>query len=140
MWPFSHKRARAEEATGGDLGRRGEKLARGMLKKHGLKILAVNYRCPAGEADLIALDPSTRKQYGAETIAFVEVKTRSSDRYTDPASAVDAAKQRRMKKIADYYLTTRNTEGYAVRFDVVSIVLQRGADPKVRYIPNAFQG
>ena len=56
MWPFSRKRARAGEATGGDLGRRGEKLARGMLKKHGLKILAVNYRCPAGEADLIAVE------------------------------------------------------------------------------------
>jgi len=140
VWPFSRKRARAKEAPGGELGRRGEKLARRILKKHGLKILAANYRCPAGEADLIALDPSTRKEYGAETIAFVEVKTRRSDRYTDPASAVDAAKRRRLRKIADCYLNSREAEGYAVRFDVVSIVLQPGAEPKVRYIPNAFQG
>jgi len=61
------------------LGDRGEALARRFLKKAGLQILATNYRCPAGEIDIIALDPSTRQTpAGAETIVFVEVKTRSA--------------------------------------------------------------
>jgi len=103
-----------------------------------MKILARNYRCPAGEADLIALDPSTRKELGAETIAFVEVKTRASDRYAPPESAVNADKRRRMKKIADYYLAARKAEGFNVRFDIVSIVVREGEPPQIKYITNAF--
>ena len=81
MWPLGRWR---RTGSSGELGRRGEKLAAKALKRAGMKILARNYRCPAGEADLIALDRSTRRQSGAETIVFAEVKTRSSDTYTDP--------------------------------------------------------
>jgi len=118
------------------LGRRGEKLAARHLKRRGLKILARNYRCPAGEVDLIALDP-TNKHLGAETIAFVEVKSRSSDHYTDPESAVRADKQRRIRKVAGYYLQRRRVEGYNIRFDIVAVVFD-GDRPTVRYTPNAF--
>jgi len=139
VWPFG--RAREEESPGGDsadLGRRGEKLAQAALRKQGLRILARNYRCPAGEADLIALDIATRKETGAETIAFVEVKTRTSDRYTPPESAVNADKRRRMRKVADYYLSLRRVEAFRVRFDIVSIVIRDGQTPEIRYIPGAF--
>ena len=131
MWPFAHRGA-------GPLGRRGEKLARRFLKRRGLKILAENYRCPRGEVDLIALDRSTRRQDGAETICFVEVKTRTSDRYTDPESAVNADKQRRVKKAAEYYLASRDTGGFNVRFDIISIVMPGGDEPRIGYVPNAF--
>ena len=131
MWPFGH-RGRSP------LGERGEKTARKFLKQQGLEILAQNYRCPRGEVDLIALDRSTRAQMGAETICFVEVKTRSSDRYTDPESAVDADKQHRVRKAADYYLASRDAEGFNVRFDIVSIVLREGAHPQIRHITDAF--
>ena len=139
MWPFG--RAREEESPGGDsadLGRRGEKLAQAALRKQGLRILARNYRCPAGEADLIALDIATRKETGAETIAFVEVKTRTSDRYAPPESAVNADKRRRMKRVARYYFASRKTEGFAVRFDIVSVVIRPGQEPEVRHTPGAF--
>ena len=49
---------------------------------------------------------SLKAREGAETFVFVEVKTRSSDRYTAPEGAVDADKRRRMQKVADYYLNT----------------------------------
>ena len=58
MWPFTRRRGDDESS----LGKTGEKLAAKFLKKRGLKILATNYRCPAGEADLIALDPKETKQ------------------------------------------------------------------------------
>ena len=128
MWPFGR------HAAGEPLGRKGEKLARKLLRQKGLKILAANYRCPAGEADIIALDCSG----GAETLAFVEVKTRSSNFYTDPHSAVDADKQRRLRKVAEYYLSSRDTGQMNVRFDVVSIVLREGERPKAEHIANAF--
>ncbi|MBL7133330.1 MAG: YraN family protein [Phycisphaerae bacterium] len=129
MWPF---------AMGKDLGRRGEDVARRFLKRKGLKILARNYRCRAGEVDLIALDRSTRREMGAETVAFVEVKTRSSDRYTDPEFAVDARKRAHLVKVARHYLTCHDAADLNVRFDVVAIVISGGEKPQVKYIPNAF--
>ena len=61
MWPFRRR-------GNLPLGARGERLAKRFLKRRGLKILATNYRCPAGEADLIVLDRSTRKDFGAATV------------------------------------------------------------------------
>lgn len=132
MWPFR------PAGDSGRLGRRGERLARKLCKRRGLKILARNYRCRAGEVDLIALDPATRRTDGAETLVFVEVKTRSSDRYTDPESAVDARKQRRIRKVADYYVASRDAADYNVRFDIVAVVIRPGRKPRINHIPDAF--
>ena len=129
MWPFGSAKP---------LGQRGEALARKYLKRRGMRILARNFRCPAGEIDLIALDRSTRRRDGAETIAFVEVKARRSDMYTDPASAVDSRKRGRLQKVANYYLSRVDSEGFNARFDIVSIVFRDGAKPEVQYIPDAF--
>ena len=131
MWPFAHRGRQP-------LGRRGEKLARRFLSRRGLKILARNYRCPRGEVDLIALDTSTRRQSGAQTICFVEVKTRTSDRYTDPESAVNADKQRHIRNAADYYLAAHDAKDFNVRFDIVSIVLREEAEPQIKHIADAF--
>jgi len=129
MWPFGSAKP---------LGQRGEALARNYLKRRGMKVLARNFRCPAGEIDLIALDRSTRGRDGAETIAFVEVKARRSDRYTDPASAVDGRKRERLRKTAEYYLSRVDADGFNARFDIVSIVFRDGAKPEVQHIPDAF--
>lgn len=122
MWPFGRKNA---------IGLCGEKLARQTLQKAGCRILACNYRCPAGEADLVALD--------GETLVFAEVKTRNSDRYTDPQSAVDAGKQGRYRKVAKYYLQRTGSHERPVRFDVIGIVMAPGQEPRVTHIPDAFQ-
>ena len=131
MWPFGRRRREL-------LGRKGEKLARRFLKHRGMKILVTNYRCATGEVDLIALDRSTRRELKAETLCFVEVKTRSSDRYTDPASAVDADKRRRIRKVADYYLSRHDADDLNVRFDIVSVIIRPGGNPEINYIPDAF--
>ena len=131
MWPF-------RQTPKPGLGRRGEDLAVSFLKRRGLKILARNYRCPLGEIDLIVLDKSTRRDRGTETIAMVEVKTRSSDRHVVPESAVNPAKRRRMRKVAEYYLNTRNAEDFNVRFDVLTVIIRDEEEPEVTYIPDAF--
>jgi putative endonuclease len=120
------------------LGRRGELLARKLLRRAGLKILAANYRCPAGEVDLIALDRATRKARGAETIVFVEVKTRSAPGRTAPETAVDARKRRQIQAVADYYLRRRGADDYRTRFDVVAVVLPEGGEPQITHIRDAF--
>lgn len=120
------------------LGPRGEKLAVRFLKRRGMKVLARNYRCPSGEADLIVLDASTRKQLGADTIAVVEVKTRSTDHYADPEARVDRTKQRKLRKIARHYVAARGAEDLNVRFDIVSLLVPEDGPPRIKYIPDAF--
>jgi putative endonuclease len=130
MWPFGRPKPS---------GPHGEHLARRYLLRSGFKILARNYRCPAGEIDLIALDRRPAEGPAGPTIAFVEVKTRRDDAWTDPAAAVDTEKRRRIRKAAAYYLAQRDSLGYNVRFDIVSVVLPAGARPHVQHIPDAFR-
>ena len=107
------------------LGARGEKLVAKYLKKQGFKILESNYRTPFGEADIIAKD--------GEEIAFIEVKTRTTDSYGTPSEAVGTDKQRRYRKIAQCYWLQMGEEPNA-RFDVAEV----WADGKIEYIKNAF--
>ena len=72
------------------LGKKGEKLVLKYLKKQGCKILQKNYATPFGEADLIVQD--------GDEIAFVEVKTRTSDTFGAPREAVGTDKQRRYRQ------------------------------------------
>jgi len=130
MWPFR----RGDEPFGAY----GERLALRHLRRRGLKTLARNFRCPAGEVDLIMLDPSTRKALRAETLVFVEVKTRRSDDYVAPAAAVNADKQRRIRRASRTYLASRDTSGYNIRYDVVSIVIPEGEKPRIEHIRSAF--
>ncbi|MCK5114182.1 MAG: YraN family protein [Phycisphaerae bacterium] len=141
VWPFNTK---GDKQSGTDprnfsnstkvIGARGEKLAAKFLRKRGCKLLATNYRCPVGEGDIIILDKS------AGELAVVEVKTRSEGQRTLPESAVNAEKQKRLRKIAKYYLDTHETGELGMRIDVVSITIPTapGAKPEIRHIPNAF--
>ena len=139
MWPFARRGAAASREGPDRLGKRGERLAGRFLKRHGCKILARNYHCGSGEVDLIVLDRTTRKRLGAETLAFIEVKTRSSDQYTDPQSAVDRRKQQHLQRAAQHYLARHKTHDLSVRFDIVAVVLREGDAPRIRHIPNAFR-
>ncbi len=119
-------------------GQQGEELAANFLKYHGFKILARNYRCPHGEIDIIAFDRDSASHFGTNCIVFVEVKTRRSDAYTTPQSAVDEDKQRRIKKVAAYYLTQRRAGEMSVRFDIIAIVIGKG-EPRIKHITKAFE-
>ncbi len=130
MWPFG--------PSGKSLGQRGEALAARMLKRKGMKILARNYRCGAGEIDIIALDRASRGESGRQRIVFAEVNTRSDDAYNTPESAVDARKRRLIRKAARYYLSHYPTRQYAVRYDIVAIVAPDGAKPQIKHITAAF--
>lgn len=107
------------------LGRKGERLAEGHVKKQGMKILKRNYRTPFGEADLIAEDKGE--------IVFIEVKTRTSNSYGAPKEAVGKTKQERYRKIALFYGLKSKTEPNA-RFDVAEVF----EDGRVEYLKNAF--
>jgi putative endonuclease len=95
-----------------------------------MKILCANYRHGRGEIDLIVRD--------GEVLAFVEVKSRSSESWVRPAQAVGKMKQRILSDTALAYLNELGRPQVAFRFDIVE-VLFAGADVReVRHIANAF--
>jgi putative endonuclease len=103
----------------GDHGRIGEDLAHRYLRRRGCTIVARNYRTPSGsgEIDLVA--------WHGETLAFVEVKTRSTDEYGEPGRAVDLEKQERLQRAARDYARRANVDWNRARFDIVSVVLDK---------------
>jgi putative endonuclease len=114
------------------LGKDGEQVALAHLIKLGYTIETRNYRCPFGEVDIIARDHGI--------LAFVEVKTRRSQRFGTPKEAVDFRKQQRINRIALYYLAGlgQGESEELCRFDVVSISLEPKAGWMVELIKDAF--
>jgi len=111
-------------------GRLGEDAARDTLLRSGMKFLAANFQSRHGEIDLILRD--------GDCLVFVEVKTRSSEEWTRPASAVNAAKRRRLSLTAEDYLRQLKERRINARFDVVEVLLSDGAVREVRHLINAF--
>lgn len=101
-------RRTAAQATGLDA----EDAAAALLARHGLEILARNYRTRLGEIDLVARD--------GETLVFVEVRSRASDRFGGALESVTAAKRHRLVAAARQYLSLLRREP-PCRFDVVTV-------------------
>ncbi len=111
-------------------GELGERAARKYLRRQGLKFLTANFRSPRGEIDLVFRDH--------DCLAFVEVKTRSSEEWVRPAAAVDARKRRLLTQTALDYLRRLRNPPVKVRFDIVEVLLEAGAVREVRHLPNSF--
>jgi putative endonuclease len=115
-----------------ELGRWGEERARSYLEEQGFEILAKNYRFGRREVDLVA-----RR---GNLVAFVEVKTRSGDRYGDPLDAVTRLKRREIEAVARQFLATHGLRGAEVRFDAVSIRVGRAdARPRIEHVEDAWR-
>lgn len=112
------------------LGTEGERAAEKFLRRQRYTIVARNYRCAAGEVDLIALDRST--------LVFVEVKTRTQPGFGSPLDAVDRRKQRQIIRAAQYYLVEHRLADRNARFDVVG-VWWAGGRLQCELVRNAFE-
>ena len=113
-----------------EIGRHGEDLAVQWLRKKGYEIVARNYRRRFGEVDIIA------RHNGY--LVFIEVKTRSSNRFGLPADALTIRKQQQLTRIAEDYLVHHNYLDIPCRFDVLSVVLRQGKKPEISIVVNAF--
>lgn len=118
---------RPEHLRRGELG---ERVAKRYLQRLGLKFLAANFRSDRGEIDLIFRDH--------DCLAFVEVKTRSSEDWVRPAAAVNAERRRRLSRAALDYLRLLKNPAVKVRFDIVEVLLAKDKVCEVRHLPNTF--
>lgn len=121
------------EMNNKELGAFGEDLACRYLARRGYEILERNYRCPEGEADIVAYDPAD------DAVVLIEVKTRrrASVEGGYPEEAVDAKKRRRYRRIAACYLMD-NFPTPCARFDTVGIVVDRDGFVEVAHAAGAF--
>ena len=116
--------------TRGQVGRLGEDLAVAELQRHGLHVLARNWRCPDGEIDIIAVEPGA----GHRTVVFCEVKCRTGLGFGDPLESITYAKQRRLRRLAARWLATEGQGTDRVRIDALGVVLLPGADPVLTHV------
>ena len=116
------------------LGELGESLARKMFEEKGFRIVVQNFRCKAGETDLIC----TKNKL----LVFCEVKSRQSLMFGIPAEAVDLNKIRHIRRVASWYLSqnlniTRLYDDFDMRFDVVEVVFVN-EEYEINHIEDAF--
>lgn len=96
-----------------NLGDFGEMAAEEYLINCGYEILCRNFLVRGGEIDIVAKD--------GDMLAFVEVKTRSSQKFGYPSEAVDKKKIGHMLTAAEEYLRQNPTD-CEIRFDVIEVI------------------
>lgn len=111
-----------------ELGKKGEQLAIEFLIKNDYKILEKNYRYLKAEVDIIA-------QKG-ETLAVIEVKTRSSAFFGNPEEFVNSKKIKLLLSAIDNYVVEKDID-VEVRFDIIAIIINK-KETKIEHLKNAF--
>lgn len=108
-----------------------EELALAWLEQRGLQLLQRNFRCKAGEIDLVM-------QHGA-TLVFVEVRFRGNRAYGGALATITHSKQQKLLRAARYYLLRHPERQHcACRMDVVGVEPDASGAPSFTWISNAF--
>lgn len=112
------------------VGQWGEDQAASHLTSSGCEIVARNWRCPAGEVDLVALDGGC--------LAFVEVRTRRGTAYGTPEESVTGQKLAHMIAVAETYIYEEGWEG-DWRLDVVAVRARGQQVKSIEWYKNVSQ-
>jgi putative endonuclease len=113
------------------LGDEGEDAVARWYADAGYRVLDRNWRCREGELDVVVARGSV--------LVFCEVKTRRGTGFGTPAEAVTFGKQRRLRGLALRWLDAHpDARTRDLRFDVASVLAERGRPPVIDVIEGAF--
>ena len=116
------------------MGVKGERVAARWLQVHGWNIAEHRFRNGHRDIDLVA----TREEPGsARTVAFVEVKTRTTNSFGGPIAQVSWRKQRELSRSAKIWMSRFQRPGDTFRFDVIGVILST-KHVRVQHVENAF--
>lgn len=115
------------------LAREGEEIAVKYLKKLGYKIIDRNFRARNTELDIVAVQPSSSSDQA--TLVFIEVKTRTSDKFGTPFEQIAYWKLKSLTKAAEHYKLTHKNLPDLMRIDAISVQYNLG-EPQVEHIQN----
>jgi putative endonuclease len=111
-----------------DLGKKGEEIAAGYLKKAGYNILKKNWKFGRHEVDIIAENK--------DFLVFAEVKTRSEELLLPVGDIVNREKQRSIILCAEKFVEWNNVSKES-RFDIILIIITEEGE-KIDHIEDAF--
>jgi len=110
-----------------ELGRRGESIAADYLTSAGHRVIDRNWRCPAGELDLVTID--------GDRIVAVEVKTRTSLAFGHPFEAIDRKKLDRLYRLAWAWCKAHGRSAALIRVDAVAVIIGAVGDrPTIEHL------
>jgi putative endonuclease len=113
------------------IGAFGEKVAaRHLTEERGMTLLERNWRCRAGEVDLLLRD--------GDTLVVCEVKTRRGTAYGDPLEAVTPEKHQRLRTIASFWMEWTGQQFPDVRIDLVGIDLGKPTAERIAHVVGAL--
>jgi len=112
-----------------EIGQKGEDFAVAHLIDKGYLIAERNWRFSRAEIDIIA-----KKD---EVLIFIEVKTRSYDYFGKPEESISHFKERLITEAANAYMRKVNHE-WEIRFDIISILLDKSGKMKLEHFEDAF--
>ena len=104
----------------------GEAYAARHLVAGGMVLLDRNWRCDAGEIDLVLRD--------GDVLVFCEVKTRTSTLYGNPLEAVTDQKAARLRRLAARWLAAHRLRPRDVRIDLVGVLVPRQGAPSLEHV------
>ena len=113
-------------------GKKGEGLACQFLQNEGYRIIERNFRIRGGEIDIIALD--------GETLAYIEVKTRTSYQFGRPEESITLRKLKFLERAAKFWRAKRKSLirlPDLERIDFVGVDMSDNK-PQIKLIKNAF--
>jgi putative endonuclease len=114
-----------------ETGALGERIACDFLGENGYEILENNYRCPEGEIDIVARQ--------ADTLVFVEVRTKKSRLFGSPEESITPAKMEKLRTLAQYYRQKHENLPTDWRIDVVAIEMEKSCRiTRIEIIENAI--
>jgi len=121
------------------IGKKGEHFASKMLEMQGFVMLQNNFRSKFGEIDIIAIDPPN---IAFRQLVFIEVKTRTSDRFGLPQESVTPKKIRKLLKTAHCFLQSPDQKlPFSFRIDTIALKLdQNSLVLEFAHIKNIFNG
>ena len=104
------------DKTTSEVGAAGERFIVKYLEKNGYEILERNYRFRRNEIDIIAKE--NQNEY-----IFIEVKTRTSNKYGNPIEAVNKIKQKHIVSASKFYCYIHDLfdSNINIRFDIIEI-------------------
>jgi putative endonuclease len=108
------------------LGAYGESVAARHLAEQGMVVLDRNWRCDAGEIDLVLRD--------GDALVVCEVKTRSSVDFGTPHEAISDAKLDRLRRLAMCWQAERGLAVPDVRIDLVAVLRPRRGSSTVEHV------
>lgn len=111
-------------------GDRGENAARRYLEMKGYVVHHLQWRCRAGEIDIVAQD--------GETLVFVEVKTRHAQDAGTALEMITPAKRRRLIESAYAYIASIGQDDAVWRIDAVAVLVDGRDDMRITHVENVL--